>query len=118
MTLVHSCNEGKLCDNSMIMRYLFIILTAISLQNAFAWEPLPNFPGTPRDDAAIFSFGSQIYVGTGMDVSFNLTNDWYRYSVEWNGWSPAASLPATGRQYCSTFVIGNKGYLFGGLDAN
>lgn len=100
------------------MRHLPIFLTLILCKHALAWEPLPDFPGTPRDDAAVFSFGDHIYVGTGMDLNFNLTNDWFRYSVEWNGWTPAASLPASGRQYCSTFVIGNKGYLFGGLDAN
>ncbi len=85
------------------------------------WTPLPDFPGTPRDDAASFSTIAQVYVGTGMDAGFQLTNDWYVYNVG-DGWQAIAPLPANGRQYASGFTLTglgpNGGYLFGGLDAN
>ncbi len=79
---------------------------------------LEDFPGTPRDDAAAFSSGTAVHVGTGMEVGWNLTNDWWTFDVASMSWSAMAPLPASGRQYCSTFFIENKGYLFGGVDAS
>ena len=83
------------------------------------WVQLPDFPGLPRDDAASFHWSDKVFVGTGMDVGFQLTNDWYAYSMSTNSWEPVASLPASGRQYCNGFRLGDeRGYLFGGVDAN
>src|SRR5690606_26456592 len=62
--------------------------------------------------------GNTIYVGTGMDVGFQLTNDWYAYDTATDSWESMASLPASARQYCAAFSIDGKGYLVGGIDAN
>ncbi|HNU56762.1 MAG TPA: hypothetical protein PKN30_09225 [Flavobacteriales bacterium] len=78
------------------------------------WSPLPDFPGTARDDAAAFVIGNDIYVGTGRQVDFGLTADWYRYNTITGSWSEVAALPADGRQYCSSFTWDGKGYLVGG----
>jgi len=83
-----------------------------------AWEQLPDFPGTARDDAASFTIDGAIYVGTGMELGWGLTNDWYVYDTQAGAWWPIAPLPATPRQYCSSFVLEGKGYLFGGIDAD
>ncbi len=82
------------------------------------WIQLEDFPGNARDDAAVFTLSDQIYVGTGMDQGFQLTNDWYSFSLSSQTWSPAVALPATGRQYCSGFTLEQIGFLFGGVDAN
>lgn len=82
------------------------------------WTQLPDFPGTPRDDAAAFTLQENIYVGTGMEVGWALTTDWWRYSAYTAQWSPVAPLPASGRQYCTAFAEMGKGYLFGGLDSS
>ena len=82
---------------------------------AQSWTQLPDFPGIERDDASAFTIGTDIYVGTGMDVGFQLTNDWYRFNTLTNSWSPVASLPAAGRQYCSSFELDGNGFLFGGV---
>ena len=86
------------------------------------WQQMPDFPGTARDDAAAFGIGVNVYVGTGMEVGWGLTNDWYRFDGTTLQWSPVASLPASPRQYCSAFTgqqqSNTYGYLFGGLDAN
>lgn len=94
-----------------------ILIGAINAQN---WVQLPDFPGTARDDAASFSINGIIYVGTGMEVGWALTNDWYAFNTQTETWSTVASLPATTRQYCTTFVDHSegKGYLFGGVDAS
>lgn len=82
------------------------------------WQQLDDFPGTARDDAASFSHYCKVYVGTGMEVGWGLTNDWWRYDVIQDSWLQVASLPASPRQYCTAQVIDAVGFLFGGLDAN
>lgn len=82
------------------------------------WQQLPDSPGTPRDDAASFSHYCKVYVGTGMEVGWSLTNDWWRWDVIQFSWQPVAALPATPRQYATAQAIDGIGLLFGGLDAN
>ncbi|MBK9176524.1 MAG: T9SS type A sorting domain-containing protein [Flavobacteriales bacterium] len=94
------------------------LLTASLGHAQFGWQYIGDFPGTPRDDAAAFSHYCKVYVGTGMEVGWNLTNDWWQYDmVQWS-WQQVASLPSTPRQYCTAKAIDGIGYLFGGLDAN
>ncbi len=97
-----------------------VLLPAICC--AQLWQQMDDFPGTARDDAAAFAIDDKVYVGTGMDVGFQLTNDWYRFDGSTFQWSTIAPLPATSRQYCSAFTFLGPdypyGYLFGGLDTN
>lgn len=81
------------------------------------WDQTIDFPGTARDDAAAFSHYCKVYVGTGMEVGWSLTNDWWRYDVIQQSWQEVATLPATPRQYATAQTIDGVGYLFGGLDA-
>lgn len=92
------------------------IFFAISIF-AQSWQQLPDFPGTARDDAAAFSNNCKVFVGTGMEVGWTLTNDWWRYDMVQYSWQQVASLPSTPRQYCTGRAIGGVGFLFGGLDA-
>ena len=85
---------------------------------AQTWTQLPDFPGIARDDASAFAIGTDVFVGTGMDVGFSLTTDWYKYNTTANTWSSIAALPASGRQYTTSFSINGVGYLFGGTDGN
>lgn len=80
------------------------------------WTQLPDFPGTARDDAAAFTIGTDIYVGTGMEVGWGLTADWWKYDIIGATWTQVASLPTSSRQYCAAFSLQEKGYLFGGTD--
>jgi hypothetical protein len=82
------------------------------------WTQLEDFPGTARDDAASFTMYDRVFVGTGLDEGFQLTNDWYVFILsEWR-WDTITPLPASGRQYASAFALNEQGYLFGGLDAS
>jgi N-acetylneuraminic acid mutarotase len=57
------------------MRPLLPFLLAVGTTlHAEVWQQLPDFPGTARDDAAAFSIDNKIYVGTGMEVGWGLTN--------------------------------------------
>jgi N-acetylneuraminic acid mutarotase len=96
----------------------FIPLLCALASHAQSWQQLPDFPGTARDDAAAFSIGNKIYVGTGMEVGWSLTNDWWCYDTQAGSWSTIAAMPATPRQYCVAFTVNDTGYVFGGVDAN
>ncbi|MBL0128802.1 MAG: T9SS type A sorting domain-containing protein [Flavobacteriales bacterium] len=104
------------------MRHAWVVslLSIPAFVSAQSWQQLPDFPGTARDDAASFSINGVIYVGTGLEVGWGLTNDWYAFDTQTETWSVIAGLPATPRQYCTTFIDGmaGKGYLFGGVDSN
>lgn len=78
------------------------------------WTALPDFPGLERDDAAAFVIGTDIYVGTGMDVGFNLTADWYRFNTFDQSWSPVAAIPGGARQYALAMAANGHGYVMGG----
>lgn len=78
------------------------------------WTALPDFPGLARDDAAAFVIGADIYVGTGMDVGFNLTADWYRFNTFDQSWSPVAAIPGGARQYALAMADNGHGYVIGG----
>lgn len=93
-------------------------LAALTSSPQWIWEQLADFPGTARDDAASFTIDGIIYVGTGMEVGWGLTTDWYAFDASTESWSPIAPLPATPRQYCAAFAANGKGFLFGGIDAN
>lgn len=98
----------------------FIPAVLLLAQSAFAqtWQQLPDFPGTARDDAASFTLGSKIYVGTGMEVGWGLTNDWWCFDAATDTWSAISSMPASPRQYCSAFTVNDTGYVFGGVDGS
>ena len=104
----------------MNMRYLVLPFAFIALMGHAQWQQLPDFPGTPRDDAAAFAIGADVFVGTGKEADSLLTNDWYRFDGDLWQWSQIAALPATPRHYCSAFALTDPdddyGYLFGGLD--
>jgi len=78
------------------------------------WTALPDLPGSARDDAAAFVIGADIYVGTGMDVGFNLTADWYRFNTIDQSWSPVAAIPGGARQYALAVAANGHGYVIGG----
>ena len=86
--------------------------------HAQQWVQLPDFPGTARDDAASFTWNDKVFVGTGLDAGFQLTNDWYAFDVGTMSWDTIAPLPTSGRQYASGFSLNGRGSLFGGLDAS
>jgi N-acetylneuraminic acid mutarotase len=81
------------------------------------WSVLPDFPGIERDDAAAFVIGDDVYVGTGMDVGFNLTADWYRFNTIDQSWNAVAALPGGGRQYALAIETDGYAYVIGGSTA-
>ncbi len=95
--------------------FTFLHSVEICAQN---WVQTDPFPGTPRDDGSAFTIGNTAYFGSGLEVGWQPTRDFYAYSFA-EGWSPIASLPeGNARQYACGCADGAHGYIFGGAGAN
>jgi N-acetylneuraminic acid mutarotase len=80
-----------------------------------SWNQTTSFPGTPRDDASYFKIGTKHYIGTGREVGFGCTRDFYIYDESTLSWGNSYPIPVgKERQYASGFAYNGKGYLFGG----
>ncbi len=51
-------------------------------------------------------------MGTGREVGFGYTNDWFCYDLGAESWSAISSDFTTPRQYCTPFTIADTGYVF------
>jgi N-acetylneuraminic acid mutarotase len=98
---------------------VLIALISINLCVAQTWEQTISFPGTPRDDGTHFKIGNKHFVGTGREVGFGCTRDFYAFDESTLNWCNVASLPSgKERQYASAVSWNGKGYLFGGADCS
>lgn len=83
------------------------------------WEQTEAFPGSPRDDISHFTIGDKHYFGTGREVGFGCTRDFYALNSSTKIWESTAPLPnGKERQYASSISWNGKGYLFGGIDCS
>jgi N-acetylneuraminic acid mutarotase len=82
-----------------------------------SWQQSISFPGTPRDDASHFKINTRHYIGTGREIGFACTRDFYFFDESIGDWGVSAPLP-TGkeRQYANANAWNGNGYLFGGED--
>ena len=86
--------------------------------NAQGWTQISDFPSTARDDGTYFTIGSITYCGTGLNSSWNPTNDFYAFDMISESWSTISELPTNeSRQYSNAFSSSTHGFLFGGLNA-
>ena len=86
--------------------------------HAQSWTQTDDFPGTARDDGAAFGIGQVAYFGTGLEVGWQPTRDFYAYSLA-QGWQSVASLPeGMERQYACGCAAEGFGYVFGGVGLN
>jgi N-acetylneuraminic acid mutarotase len=108
----------------MILRFIhsaFFCLFLFNTELIFSqsWNQTSSFPGTPRDDASYFKLGTKHYIGTGREVGFGCTRDFYSFDENTLTWNASASLPVgKERQYASSCSWNGKGYLFCGVDCS
>lgn len=97
--------------------FVFLCLILIcTVAGAQSWLPLPDFPGTERDDGTAFVIGNKAYCGSGLAPWWAPFGDFYSFDFISHEWTPIASLPeGNERQYAAGFSDGNSGYLFGGV---
>ena len=104
------------------LSYSLILLSIAFLsKSAYSqgWDQIDDFPSTARDDGTSFTIGSIAYCGTGLNASWNPTNDFYAFDMTSESWSPISNLPINEvRQYSNGFSSNSHGFLFGGLNSN
>jgi N-acetylneuraminic acid mutarotase len=96
-----------------ILLKLLAIQTSL-LGQAQNWIQIEDFPGTARDDGVSFVLGEVAYFGTGLQVGWTPTSDFYAYQIG-ESWSEIAPMPAgSERQYACACSDNSYGYVFGG----
>ncbi|GGH76694.1 Kelch repeat-containing protein [Phaeocystidibacter marisrubri] len=96
--------------------------TALLLTLSFAsfgqWTELNLFPGTLRDDGLVLQGHHDVYVGTGIDASYNNLNSFQHFSdaASQPNWLPGVAMPNGAERQAAIGVSDSiHGYVFGGL---
>ncbi|MBL1279587.1 MAG: hypothetical protein COA33_004920 [Fluviicola sp.] len=99
-----------------LLTLFLLIQIPISAQN---WLQLSDYPSSERDDGVSFVIGNKAYCGTGLDVGFSATRDFYAFDFTTDSWTASAGLPFNEeRQYATAAGYNDKGYLFGGSNSS
>jgi N-acetylneuraminic acid mutarotase len=97
---------------------LIALLTTTYVGAQYSSQASSNFPDLGRDDGVAFSTKSHIYYGAGMEVGFNLTNNFYRTNAHGSNWEAIPDLPSTPRQYAAACGCESYGIVAGGINSN
>lgn len=81
------------------------------------WTKKADFTGLKRERAVAFSIGDFGYVGTGVDTTETVLNDFWKYDPSVDTWSQIADLPGSERRNAIAFTIGDFGYVGTGMDS-
>ncbi|MFN7912239.1 MAG: Kelch repeat-containing protein [Bacteroidota bacterium] len=101
--------------NFIVKSYILLFLI-YNCSFAQTWLPLPDFPGTARDDGSTFTINNKAYCLTGLANSVGCTADGFAFDFNTNTWGTMAALPAgQERQYASAFSYSNFGYIVCGV---
>ncbi len=79
-----------------------------------SWSQKAGFIGTPRENAAGFSIGTNGYMGTGA-INNVYFNDFWKYNSILNVWTRIADFGGVARSQAASFSIGNRGYVGAGF---
>lgn len=97
--------------------FFLVCAQIIWAQNPNSWVQRVNFGGYKREQAVGFSIGNKGYIGTGVDTSETVLNDFWEFDPVADTWTQKADLPASGRRNAIGFGIGNKGYIGLGINS-
>lgn len=79
------------------------------------WFRKSEMNGVGRTEAVSFTIDNIVYVGTGYDGTYRLTDFW-AYDASTNSWSQKASFTGTARSSAVGFAIGSQGFVGTGYD--
>ncbi len=80
------------------------------------WTQKSNFPGNSRMAHAVFTIGNYAYLGLGVDSSFYITQEFWRYDPLTDVWTQVADYGGGKRFWPVSFVIGNEAFVGLGHD--
>lgn len=101
--------KNKITINFML---LFFCMNTTYAQ----WMQVADFGGLERDDLVAFTCNNRAFAGSGMQVGYQVTNDFYEYKANNDQWVAITNLPATPRQYAFSFSFENVALVFAGTD--
>ncbi len=94
---------------------LFLLGNGASLYGQ-RWSVEADFPGKARDDGVCFLIGEKAFCGTGLQVGWEASRDFYAFDQEEGSWQEVSPLPSgEERQYANAFATERHGFVFGGL---
>jgi N-acetylneuraminic acid mutarotase len=100
----------------------FILFYALHLTHSFSspdfWLQKASLPAQPRAGAIAFSLNGFGYVGTGLDSSGILLNDFWKYDPSNDSWSQVATFAGSARKNAVAFVTDSFAYAGTGYDNN
>jgi N-acetylneuraminic acid mutarotase len=101
----------------------FIIILILSFLTTFAfsqtqnyWTKKADFAGLKRERAVAFDINGKGYIGTGVDTTDVVKNDFWEYDPVLNTWTQKADIIGVARRNAIAFSINDKGYLGTGMD--
>jgi len=97
--------------------FLLSITVVCGAQTNNFWTKKNDFAGFKRERAVGFAINGKGYLGTGIDTTETVKNDWWEYDAALDVWTQKASLPGSVRRNAVGFPIGNKGYVGTGIDS-
>lgn len=103
-----------------IYALIFILFSTAHVligQTANFWTQKSDFGGMKRERAVGVSINNYGYVGTGVDTSEIVHNDWWRYDPQLDTWTQMANNPGSVRRNAVAFVINDRAYLATGIDS-
>jgi N-acetylneuraminic acid mutarotase len=101
----------------IILSRLICFFVIFYLPHASAqWLQVADFGGLERDDLVTFTCNDKAFAGSGMQVGYQVTNDFYEYKADLNQWQAIANLPGLPRQYAFSFSFNDVGFVFAGID--
>lgn len=90
---------------------LMVCLGSIKAQ----WIQVADFPSVERDDLIAFTCQNRAFAGSGMQVGYQVTKDFYEYKSDLNQWIAVASLPGVARQHSFSFSFDEYACVYAGL---
>jgi len=104
------------------MKTSFLFAILIAMFNCFTakaqWLQVADFGGTERDDLVAFTCQNRAFAGTGMEIGYQVTNDFYEYKADINQWIGVAPLPGVARQYAFSFSFPHLACVYAGINQN
>lgn len=94
----------------------FLLCGTLFGQTENFWSVKSDFGGLKRERAVAFTANGMAFVGTGVDTSEAILNDFWSYDVVSDTWAQVANLPGVARRDAIAFTINDKGYVGTGMD--
>lgn len=95
--------------NIILALSLSLFIFQLSAQ-VIGWQKMASLPGSGRDHAIAFSYGTKGYVVTGENGTTQY-KDFWEYNSNTNVWTQLPNYPGAVRSYGVGYVIGSKAYI-------